>query len=61
MGVRRVITGHDENGKAVVIADGDATNIVRPGHRPGVAIHNIWRVDSAPAKLGPEDTTEEAI
>ena len=59
MGVRRVITGHDENGKAIVISDAEATNIVRPGHRPGVA---IWMLDSSPAEIyGPEDTTTETI
>lgn len=62
MGVRRVVTGHDENGKAIVISDGNAANVVRPAHRPGVAIHNIWRLDSAPAKVhGPEETTARAI
>ena len=62
MSVRRVVTGHDENGKAIVVSDGDAANIVRPAHRPGVAIHNIWRLDSAPAKVfGPEDTTTDTI
>lgn len=49
MGVRRVVTGHDENGRAIVISDAQAANIVRPGHRPGVAIHNLWRIESAPA------------
>ena len=62
MGVRRVVTGHDENGKAIVVSDQEAFNIVRPGHRPGVAIHNLWRIDSAPAKVfGPEETTDETI
>jgi quercetin dioxygenase-like cupin family protein len=62
MGIRRVITGHDETGKAVVISDEEASNIVQPAHRPGVAIHNLWCVDSAPAKIfGPEDTTKETI
>ena len=62
MGVRRVITGHDENGKAIVISDQTASNIVKPGHRPGVSIHNLWRIDSAPAKVfGPEETTNETI
>jgi len=62
MGLRRVVTGHDENGKAVVITDGDVTNIVRPGHRPGVAIQNVWVIDSSPAEVfGPEETTDQTI
>ena len=42
MGVRRIVTGHDDNGKAIVIADGDSPNIVRPDNRPGVEINNLW-------------------
>ena len=62
MGIRRVVTGHDENGKAVVVSDAEATNIVRPGHRPGVAIHNLWLLNSSPAEIfGPENTTTETI
>lgn len=62
MGVRRVVTGHDESGKAIVVSDADATNVVRPGNRPGVAIHNIWLIDSAPAQVfGPQETTDQTI
>ena len=32
--IRRVVTGHDENGKAVVIMDGPAANVVTSAHRP---------------------------
>jgi len=62
MGVRRIVTGHDARRKAVVISDADATNVVRPSHRPGVAIHNIWVIDGAPAPVeGPEETTDRTI
>lgn len=62
MGIRRVVTGHDERGKAVVVSDADASNVVRPSHRPGVAIHNIWVLDGAPAEIdGPQETTDRKI
>lgn len=62
MGVRRVVTGHDQHGKAVVVSDGAASNVVRPSHRPGVAIHNIWVIDGAPAEIdGPKETTDRTI
>ena len=62
MGVRRVVTGHDRNGKAIVISDAEAANIVRPDHRPGVAIHNLWRTDASPAEVfGAEETTDQTI
>ena len=49
--IRRVVTGHDENGKAVVIMDGPAENIVTSEHRPGGRT-NIWRTTSMPACYG---------
>lgn len=55
--IRRVVTGHDADGKAVVIADGPAPNIVTSEHRPGGRT-NIWRTTSAPAGYGGE--TDEA-
>ena len=62
MSVRRVVTGHDENGKAIVISDGEAKNIVRPGNRPGVTIHNLWVIDSSPAPVfGKGETTDKTI
>ena len=62
MGVRRIVTGHDANGKAVVISDGDAPNVVRPANRPGVEINNLWVLDGSPARVhGPEETTDREI
>ena len=62
MGVRRVVTGYDRNGKAIVISDAEATNVVRPDHRPGVAIHNLWQTDASPAEIsGAEETTDRTI
>jgi len=51
--IRRVVTGHDENGKAVVMMDGPAPNIVTSEHRPGGRT-NIWRTTSMPASYGGE-------
>ena len=62
MGVRRIVTGHDENGKAIVIADGESPNIVRPDNRPGVEINNLWVLDEAPSKpLGTEESVDRQI
>ena len=46
--IRRVVTGHDENGKAVVVMDGPAANVVTSEHRPGGRT-NLWRTTAAPA------------
>ena len=56
---RRIVTGHDENGKAIVIADGTTPNVFRPDHRPGVQINNIWQVGESPAHLMSQEETME--
>ena len=59
MNVRRVVTGHDKDGKAIVIFDGDTPSVIKPEGRPGVEFHTIWRIESAPAMVfGPEETTD---
>ena len=54
--IRRVVTGHDKSGKAIVISDGFApsvkSNPLRPGHRSS----DIWKTDAMPVVL----TAEEA-
>jgi quercetin dioxygenase-like cupin family protein len=58
-GIRRVITGHDKNGKAIVISDGPApavrSNPLRPGHKST----DLWRTNTAPVvlKAAMEDPT----
>jgi mannose-6-phosphate isomerase-like protein (cupin superfamily) len=47
--VRRVITGRNENGKAIVIEDSAATNILERPERPGVALTNLWQTLRTPA------------
>ncbi len=54
LNVRRVVTGHDERGKAVAFIDDTASNIADP--RPGVQTALVWTTDSTPAELtGTED------
>lgn len=57
--IRRVVTGHDEDGKAVVVSDGAATQILRRDNRPGVTLTNLWLSDGTPAEYdGPLETCE---
>ncbi len=54
---RRVITGHDENGVAVVVSDEPATQILQRPSRPGVTLTNFWISDGTPAEYdGAEET-----
>lgn len=49
--VRRVVTGHDETGKAVFVSD-DRVVPVEPALVPGNAFHLLWGGDAAPTFPG---------
>lgn len=53
--IRRVVTGHDAKGRAVVISDGLApavrTNPLRPGH---VSV-DLWKTSASPVVLSAEE------
>ncbi len=49
--IRRVVTGHDENGMATVIMDGTAKCILQRPNRPGVTLTNLWQVERTPAPM----------
>lgn len=57
--IRRVVTGHDENGKSIVVSDGFAPAIRTSPARPGHYSTEIWRTSGAPAPVGnePDPTT----
>ena len=41
--IRRVVTGHDRDGKSIFIMDGKAPNILEMKSMPGVALTDLWR------------------
>ena len=53
--VRRVVTGHDANGKAIVLSDGLTptfkTNPLRPGHRST----EVWRTSATPVPISADE------
>ena len=49
--VRRVVTGHDSQGKAVVLTDGEPPVIVRSPMQAGLAFHEIWNTAGMPAVI----------
>ena len=57
--IRRVVTGHDAQGKAIVVSDGPAPLVHTNPLRPGYASTDIWRTHEMPAAIAatPEDTT----
>ena len=46
--MRRIVTGHDADGKAVFIADGDAPNRSTLAARPGWELNTLWATHGAP-------------
>ena len=57
--VRRVVTGHDENGKAIVISDGPCPGVRANPLRPGHVSTDVWKTDCSPVviRARPSDPT----
>jgi hypothetical protein len=57
--VRRVVTGHDAAGRAVVVSDGPSPFVYRNPGTPGFVSTDIWRSSETPALLvdQPEEPT----
>jgi naringenin degradation protein FdeH len=51
--VRRVVTGHDANGKAVVVSDGPAPFVHVNAVNPDWYSTDIWRTSDTPAPIVP--------
>jgi quercetin dioxygenase-like cupin family protein len=52
--IRRVVTGHDERGKSIVVSDGFAPAVRTSAARPGHHSTEIWKTSGAPAPVGNE-------
>jgi mannose-6-phosphate isomerase-like protein (cupin superfamily) len=61
--IRRVVTGHDENGRAVVASDGSLPTVVQITAIPGTVFHEVWSTYESPAALdnGGDPTTGEMM
>jgi hypothetical protein len=47
--IRRVLTGHDDEGRSTIIADGPAENVKEIPNIPGLALTDLWETTGAPA------------
>ena len=52
--IRRVVRGHDAQGKAVVLSDGDAR--VHPLGRPGMSLGDVWATSDYPPVITAHET-----
>lgn len=48
MKIRRVVTGHDAQGKSVFVSDGEAPRARSFAHFPGHAVAQVWSADAPP-------------
>jgi len=51
--IRRVVTGHDRAGKAIVASDGVTPVVHYAPLRPGYSMNEVWATYSAPATIDP--------
>jgi len=60
--VRRVVTGHDVQGRSTFIYDGIAPNVKEMESMPGLALTDLWETTTAPAdNSGTEDATARPV
>lgn len=60
--IRRVVTGHDNQGRSTFIQDSLAPNIKEMESMPGVALTDLWETTTAPANnTGVEDAAARPV
>jgi hypothetical protein len=60
--VRRVLTGHDAEGRSTFMADGLAPNVKEMASMPGLALTDLWETGAAPASnAGGKDAAERPV
>lgn len=61
--VRRIVTGHDAQGRAVIQGDGPPPRVARIGGEIGPLFHEIWNTRETPARIARDsgEPPEEGI
>lgn len=49
--VRRIVTGHDAEGRAVIQEDGPPPRVIRIGGEIGPLFHEVWNTRETPARI----------
>lgn len=50
--IRRIVTGHDSTGKAVISSQGPLPTVAEIAAIPGTVFHEVWSTDAAPVPVG---------
>jgi quercetin dioxygenase-like cupin family protein len=53
--IRRVVTGHDKNGKAIVLSDGPVPTVHSNPIRPGQQSFEVWKTRAMPVPLAADE------
>ena len=48
---RRIVTGHDEHGRAVIVEDGPPPRVARIGGELGPLFYEVWNTRETPARI----------
>ena len=57
--IRRIVTGHDSEGRSCIIADGPSPAVRLVPERPGYRVTNLWRTVGSPADINAADSIAE--
>ncbi|MGC2774748.1 MAG: cupin domain-containing protein [Bradyrhizobium sp.] len=49
--IRRVVTGHDDHGAAVISSDGALSTVVELAAIPGTVFHEVWSTGATPVAI----------
>jgi len=50
--IRRVVTGHDPQGDAIIALDGPLPTVFELAHIPVTVFHEVWSTEGAPVPVG---------
>ena len=53
--IRRIVTGHTDDGLATIVEDGPTPATIENPDRPGYIVRNIWHTGAAPAPVNAPD------
>lgn len=53
--IRRVVTGHDRQGKAIVLSDGPVPTVHSNPIRPGQLSFEVWKTHAAPVPIAADE------
>ncbi len=57
--IRRIVTGHDAQGRSCIVEDGPSPSVRLVPERPGYRVTNLWRTTGSPAEIAADDSIAE--